>query len=87
MSTSVNPDILVGCIAKNANEEVRVQIRKWKGFDLVDVRTHYRSAVGDHRPSKEGISLRLEKLPEFAAIITEAEAEAKRLRLLPGGEK
>jgi hypothetical protein len=78
------PDIVVGSIAKNSNEEVRFLIRRWKGFDLFDIRIFARAAVGDVRPTREGVAVNVAKLPEILAVVTEAEAEARRLGLLPG---
>jgi hypothetical protein len=77
------PDILLGTIDKNTSERVHVQLRIWKQMHLVDIRIHYRSAVGEFRPSKEGVCLHVTELPELLALITEAEAEARRLGLLP----
>jgi hypothetical protein len=84
MTTTLGPDVLVGSITKNANEEVRFQIRRWRGFDLFDIRIFARAAVGDMRPTREGVAVNIAKLPEFASLIAEAEDEAKRLGLLPG---
>jgi hypothetical protein len=73
MTTTLGPDVLVGSITKNANEEVRF-----------DIRIFARAAVGDMRPTREGVAVNIAKLPEFASLIAEAEDEAKRLGLLPG---
>jgi hypothetical protein len=78
-----NPDIVVGSVEKNAHEEIRFLIRRWKGLDLFDIRIFARSAFGEHRPTKEGCAVNIERLPEIVALVTEAEAEAKRLGLLP----
>jgi hypothetical protein len=79
-----NPDIVVSAVQKNATEEIRFLIRRWRGLDLFDIRIFARAAVGDMRPTREGCAVNVAKLPEILAAVTEAEAQARRLGLLPG---
>jgi hypothetical protein len=73
-------------IAKNRREQVVVQLRKWKGCDLLDVRVFVPDLMGQPRATKDGISVRVRVLPEIAAALKAAEAEARRLGLLPPEE-
>ena len=51
-------------IPKNATNVVRVQLTEHMGNRLVDVRVHY-SAGEEWKPSRAGVSLRQESLPEL----------------------
>ena len=52
-------------IQKNAREEIRIERTDFKGHDLINVRVFYDDGSGDKRPSKQGIALRTELLPEI----------------------
>ena len=69
---------LVGQFEKNAREEVRVQLREFKGHQLLDIRTFYFTAEGgEPKPSPKGISIPLRLLPQVKEAILEAERVLK----------
>lgn len=43
------------------------------------------AALGDMRPGKQGVALRLELLPELRQALADAESEAERQGLMPEG--
>jgi len=65
-------EIVVGSFPKNNREEVRVSLSKFKGYDLVGVRQWYRNENDDPRPSKSGITIRVDLLPELLELIQKA---------------
>ena len=60
---------------KNAVEEVRVVLSEYRGHDLVSVRiwANYDSADSEKRPTKKGVALRVEQLPELIVALNEAQ--------------
>lgn len=78
-TTSDNADPqLVAIIRKNSMEEVRVSLTSFNGHALFDVRTYadFDKAGGELRPTKKGISLSREKLPELIEALQRAADEA-----------
>ena len=72
-------DQTIAVIEKNAVEEVRVALSEFCGHELVNVRiwANYDSADSEKRPTKKGVALRIEKLPELIAALNEAQAARK----------
>ncbi len=66
-----NEGRLIAEFEKNSNERIRICLRTFKGYELVDLRTFYRGEDGEYRPGK-GLSLRQDFLPELKAAIDEA---------------
>ncbi len=50
---------------KNALEQVRASISTYKGKQYADMRVYYESDDGEWRPTKEGITIALDLLPEL----------------------
>lgn len=78
----------IAVIAKNSREEVRVCLDEFAGHQLVDIRTYadYSAGVVEMRgPTKKGVSLAVEKLPDLIAAFEAARTEAIRRGLLPEG--
>jgi hypothetical protein len=65
-------EIVVGSFPKNNREEVRVSLSKFKGYDLVGVRQWFRNENDEPRPSKSGVTIRVDLLPELLALIEQA---------------
>ncbi len=72
-------DKTIAVIKKNAIEEVRVALSEYRGHELVSVRiwANYRSADSEKRPTKKGVALRVDQLPELIAALNEAQAARK----------
>lgn len=78
----------VAIVPKNSREEVRVCLTQFSGLDLIDVRTYadFSAGVVDVRgPTKKGVSLNIERLPDLIAALEAAREEAQRRGLLNGG--
>lgn len=77
--------LMVAAIGKNAREEVRVVLDTFKGSQLVDMRAFSTfSAAGVMMPTKKGLSLRAELLPELIAALEKARDEAEALGWIGG---
>ncbi|MFQ5703732.1 MAG: transcriptional coactivator p15/PC4 family protein [Gemmatimonadales bacterium] len=66
-------DIVVGSFPKNNREEVRVTLSKFKGYDLVGVRQWFKNDNDEARPSKSGVTIRVDLLPELLNLIQQAQ--------------
>ena len=74
---------VVGQFEKNSREEIRVQLREFKGHQLLDIRTFYfTSEGGEPKPSPKGVSMSLRLLPHLTEAILEAERVLKEEGLL-----
>ena len=69
-------DKLIGRFQKNAREEVRVMLRNFKGTDLIDIRAWYKDQDGELKPGRDGIAVRIEKLPVLRDLVNEAHERA-----------
>lgn len=65
-------DIVVGGFPKNPREDVRVVISNFKGHDLLGVRVWYKDANEELRPSKSGVTVRVDLLPELLRLLQQA---------------
>jgi hypothetical protein len=61
--------ILVHSFMKNALEEIRVSVSTYKGKKYVDLRVYYQDDNGEYKPSKKGIAVSPELLPELENAI------------------
>ena len=63
---------------KNAAQDVRVRFVEHFGHHLVDIRVFATAgAVGPRVPTKKGLSISYEKLPELIAALTDAESDLR----------
>lgn len=69
---------------KNKFEEIRVGIKEYKGFDLIDFRVWVDSKeAGEKVPTAKGLSLSVELLPKLKESILELEKILKASNMLP----
>ena len=65
--------IEVAAIRKADGAEIRVAFSTYKGRRVVDVRVWYLPRTGgDYLPTRKGITIDADKLPELVAAMTEA---------------
>ena len=68
---------LIDTFKKNDVEEVRIQLQEYKGYDLVDIRVWFTAADGQEpRPTRKGITLKTELLPDLERAVKKAVKEA-----------
>jgi hypothetical protein len=75
---------IIARIEKNRLEEVVIAVDHFRGVDLIDIRIHadFSGADKERRPTKKGIALKIEKLPDLIAALNAAADEARRRGLL-----
>ncbi|MBA3498056.1 MAG: transcriptional coactivator p15/PC4 family protein [Gemmatimonadales bacterium] len=61
---------------KNCTEQVRAALSEFRGHLLADIRVYYQAADGSFRPSRKGIAIGVELLPELRAALEALEAAA-----------
>ena len=68
----------VAAIRKADGAEVRVSVQDYKGRRVLDVRVWYRPRQGtEYVPTRKGITIDADKLPELMAAMTEAAAMSR----------
>ena len=68
---------------KNKFEEIRVGVKEYKGFDLIDLRVWVDSKeAGGKVPTAKGLSLNVELFPKFKKAILKLEEVLKSNNLL-----
>lgn len=69
---------------KNKFEEIRVGVKEYKGFDLIDFRVWVDSKeAGEKVPTAKGLSLSVELFPKLKDSILQLEKVLKDNSLLP----
>ncbi|MEM8616782.1 MAG: transcriptional coactivator p15/PC4 family protein [Pseudomonadota bacterium] len=63
---------LVAEIPKNSREVIRVQRTAFQGHQLINARVWYRADDGELRPSKKGLSVKLDQADALADAIRQA---------------
>ncbi len=74
---------LVTSFPKNKFEEVRVQIKEFKGYDLVDLRVYTTLKEGEEKiPTGKGLSINVTHFNELKKAILEAEVILRENHLI-----
>jgi hypothetical protein len=75
--------LLIATIQKNGSEELRVSLDHFRGHDLLDIRVFAAfTAANVPMPTKKGLSIRVDLIPELREALEAAEAKARELGLL-----
>ena len=70
---------VIGTIRKNASEDVRVALTTFHDVDLVDIRAFADfDNRGERRPTRKGLTIKIDRLPELIGLLQETQAEASR---------
>lgn len=72
-------DLVVAEFNKNPLDLVRVTLRTYKSKQYVDVRQFYRDDEGEWKPTKKGVSMSTDLLPELRNGVLLAEKRLKKL--------
>ena len=74
---------LVASFQKNKFEEVRVQIKEFKGYDLVDLRVYTTLKDGEEKiPTGKGLSINVSHFLELKKAVLEVETVLRENKLL-----
>ena len=57
-------------IEKNSRESIVVSETEFKGVKLVDVRVFYKDTDGELKPTRKGVSVRVEQVSELVAALS-----------------
>lgn len=63
---------------RNPDEKIIADISEFKGRYLIDIRTFYQ-ADGEWRPTKKGINIPVEKLPELENAVAKIKEASENL--------
>jgi len=73
----------VATFDKNKFEEIKIGVKEYKGFDLIDLRVWVDSKdAGGKVPTAKGLSLNVELFPQFKKAILDLETVLKKNNLL-----
>lgn len=76
-------DKLIATFQKNKFEEVRVQIKEFKGYDLLDIRVYTALKETDEKiPTGKGLSINVSHFHDLKKAILEAETALRENHLL-----
>ena len=76
-------DKMVASFQKNKFEEIRVQIKEFKGYDLVDIRVFAGSKDGEEKvPTGKGISINVSHFLELKKALLDVEKVLRQNQLL-----
>jgi hypothetical protein len=76
--------IVIATLLKNTREQVRVSLDRYQGHEVIDLRVvvELNRETGAMMPTKKGISLRIEQLPDLITGLRKALLEAQRRGML-----
>lgn len=76
--------IVIAVLPKNRREALRIALDHYRGTDLVDLRVvvELSETSGLATPTRKGLAVRVEMLPDLIAALAQAEAKARELGLL-----
>ena len=75
-------DQVIATIEKNADEEIRVSLREYKGHPFIDIRVYWKPAEGEPGPTKKGVTLNPERFPEFKKAMAALEEALRKAKLI-----
>ena len=76
-------DKLIASFQKNKFEEVRVQIKEFKGYDLLDIRVYATLKETEEKiPTGKGLSINVSHFQDLKKAILEAETALRENHLL-----
>ena len=76
-------DKLVFSFQKNKFEEVRVQVKEFKGYDLLDIRVYTSAKEGEEKiPTGKGLSINVSHFMDLKKGVLEAEKVLRENSLL-----
>jgi hypothetical protein len=76
------PMVIRRFVKNNKGEFVEGVLKEYGGKLIFDLRSHFTDRAGKTSPSKKGLALLVDKLPELHRTVAEAEKVARELGLL-----
>jgi transcriptional coactivator p15 (PC4) len=75
-------EIRLGSIEKNEREEIRISLSVFKGRSLLNIRVWFKDKRDEMHPSRKGVAIRVDQIPELARLIRDAYLRADELPAL-----
>jgi hypothetical protein len=75
-----------GKFPRTATEEVRAGIKEFRGKKYIDFRTYYMDKQGEWKPTKKGITLPTDFMPDLRKAVDAIEAEIEAMAKESGQE-
>jgi hypothetical protein len=66
---------IIHAFPKNPIEEIRVSLTVFKKKQYIDLRVYYKGDDGEYHPSKKGLTLSLDLLPDLLEGVQKAQEE------------
>jgi hypothetical protein len=73
-------------IAKNAGEQLRIEVRAYKGHAFVDMRIYFQDHAGLWQPTRKGVTVNLDLWSDFKAAIVGLAVDEAGPRVAPHGD-
>jgi hypothetical protein len=70
------PDHVIGTIRKNAQQDIAVSLRTYKGYRFVDLRLMASTPDGGTTPTAKGVTLKAGSVPELIGLLQRAHVAA-----------
>jgi len=83
MTSKAPKEQLIGKIALNHGNEIRVEISKYYGRHTVNIRRWFTTQEGELVPTRKGIEFSVEHLTALDVLVQKAHKVAHRAGLLP----
>jgi hypothetical protein len=64
---------LIHAIPKNPLEEIRVSLTVFRKKQYLDLRVYYKGDDGEYHPSKKGLTLSLDLIPDLLEAVQKAQ--------------
>ncbi len=70
-------DKVVSSFKRNPTEEVRATLKEFRGRRYLDLRIYYQDDQGEWKPTRKGVSLSTDFMPELKEAVVALEAALK----------
>jgi Transcriptional Coactivator p15 (PC4) len=70
------PDCIIGTTRKNAQEDIALSLRTYKGYRFIDVRVRARRSDGELVPTTKGVAIKPDALPKIIELLRQAHLAA-----------
>lgn len=69
---------------KSWNEKILFSLSEFRGKQYADIRIYYEDDEGEWKPTKKGVTVSLDRFPEFKENLLRLEGQLLEKGLLPG---
>jgi hypothetical protein len=75
----MSEDRVLYSFKRNPTEEVRACVKEFKGRAYIDLRIYYMDDKGDWKPTRKGVSLATEYMPELKEAVAAIDVELEKM--------